>query len=75
MMDVLVGSIDCAPGERFSVYLRTVRGRRVVSFEISGIGNERPDSVTQLGVAELDKLQPLICGAVVRAEDERRGAR
>jgi hypothetical protein len=75
MMDVLVGSIDGAPGERFSVYLRTVRGRRVVSFEVSGKGNEMPDSVMQLSVADLGKLQPLICGAVVRAEDEQRGAR
>jgi hypothetical protein len=74
-MDVLVGSIDSSPGERFSVYLRTVRGRRMVSFEVSGIGNEIPDNVTELSVADLGKLQPLICGAVVRAEDERRGAR
>jgi hypothetical protein len=75
MMDVLVGSIDSASGERFSIYLRTVCGRRVVSFEVSGKGNEMPDNVTQLSVAELGKLQPLICGAVVRVEDERRGAR
>ena len=75
MMDVLVGTIDCASGERFSVYLRSVRGRRVISFEVSGRGNEVPDGVTQLSVADLGKLQPLLCGAIVRAEDERRGAR
>lgn len=75
MTDVLVGTIDGVPGEHFAVYLRTVRGKRVASFEVSGDGDEAANHVTQLSVSELAKLQPLIVGAIVRAEDERRGPR
>jgi hypothetical protein len=75
MMDVLVGKIETSPGERLEIYLRTVRGQRVVSFEtiVSGEPSDQPG--TRLSVADLGKLQPLIGSAVVRAEDERRGAR
>jgi hypothetical protein len=75
MMDVLVGKIETSPGERVEIYLRTVRGRRVVSFETVSGGEPSNESGTKIGVADLGKLQPLIVSAVVRAEDERRGAR
>jgi hypothetical protein len=75
MIDVLVGKIETSPGERVEIYLRTVRGRRVVSFETVSGGEPSTESGTKIGVADLGKLQPLIVSAVVRAEDERRGAR
>lgn len=33
MIDVLVGKFESGLGERVEIYLRTVHGRRVVSFE------------------------------------------
>jgi hypothetical protein len=75
MMDVLVGKIETGPGERVEIYLRTVRGQRVVSFETVAGGESSSESGTKIGVAHLGKLLPLIGSAVVRAEDEQRGAR
>jgi hypothetical protein len=75
MMDVLVGKIETGPGERIEIYLRTVRGQRVVSFETIVGGEPSDQPGTRLNVADLGKLQPLIGSAVVRAEDEQRGAR
>jgi hypothetical protein len=75
MIDVLVGKIETSPGERVEIYLRTVRGHRVVSFETVSGGEPSTESGTKIGVADLGKLQPLIARAVVRAEDEQRGVR
>jgi hypothetical protein len=75
MIDVLVGKIEISPGERVEIYLRTVRGQRVVSFETVSGGEPSNESGTKIAVAHLGKLQPLIMSAVVRAEDEQRGAR
>jgi hypothetical protein len=73
-LDVLIGKIQTSPGECVEIYLRTIRGERVVSFETVTNG-ERSEGSTQIGVAHLGRLQPLIMSAVVRAEDEQRGAR
>jgi hypothetical protein len=75
MMDVLVGKIETGSGERVEIYLRTVHGRRVVSFETTVHGEPSNAPGTKFSIADLGKLQPLIMGAVVRAEDEQRGAR
>jgi hypothetical protein len=75
MMDVLVGKIETGAGERIEIYLRTIHGRRVVSFETTVGGEPSIQPGTRFTVADLGKLQPLIGSAVVRAEDERRGAR
>jgi hypothetical protein len=73
-LDVLIGKIQTSPGECVEIYLRTIRGERVISFETLAHG-ERAKDGTQIGVAHLGKLQPLIGSAVVRAEDEQRSAR
>jgi len=75
MIDVLVGKIEAGPGDRVEIYLRTVRGKRVVSFETITCGEPSTESGIKLSVVDLGKLQPLIARAVVRAEDEQRGAR
>jgi hypothetical protein len=75
MIDVLVGKIETSPGERVEIYLRTVCGKRVVSFETVVGGEPSTESGIKLSVVDLGKLQPLIMSAVVRAEDERRGPR
>ena len=75
MMDVLVGKIESGPGERVEVYLRTVHGRRVVSFETVIHGEPSSQPGTRFSVADIGKLQPLIGSAIVRAEDELRGGR
>lgn len=75
MIDVLVGKFESGPGERVEVYLRTVHGRRVVSFETTIGGEPSNQPGIRFSVADLGKLQPLIGTAVCRAEDEQRGAR
>jgi hypothetical protein len=75
MMDVLVGKIESGPGERVEIYLRTVHGKRVVSFETIVRGEPSNEPGTRFSVADLGKLQPLIGTAIVKAEDEQRGAR
>jgi hypothetical protein len=72
MIDVLVGKIETGLGERVEIYLRTVRGQRVVSLETIVHGEPSNQPGTTFSAADLVKLQPLIGSAVVRAEDERR---
>jgi hypothetical protein len=60
MIDVLVGKIEISPGERIEIYLRTVRGQRVVSFETVSGGEASSESGTKIAVAHLGKLQPLL---------------
>jgi hypothetical protein len=74
-LDVLIGKIETRPGEGVEIYLRTIHGERVVSFETVAHGEPSDQPGTRLRVADLVKLQPLIGSAVVRAEDEQRGAR
>jgi hypothetical protein len=74
-LDVLIGKIETRPGERVEIYLRTIRGERVISLETIAHGEPSDQPGTRLSVADLVKLQPLIGSAVVRAEDEQRGAR
>jgi hypothetical protein len=75
MTDALIGKIETGPGERVDIYLRTIQGRRVVSLETIVHGKPSSEPGTRFSVADLGKLQPLIGTAVVRAEDEQRGAR
>jgi hypothetical protein len=75
VIDVLVGKVEAGPSERVEVYLRTIHGRRVVSFETIVGGEPSNEPGTRFSVADLGKLQPLIGGAILRAEDEQRGAR
>jgi hypothetical protein len=74
-LDVLIGKIETRPGERVEIYLRTIRGERVISFETIMHGEPSDQPGTRLRVGDLVKLQPLIGSAIVRAEDEQRGAR
>jgi hypothetical protein len=74
-LDVLIGKIETRSGERVDIYLRTIQGRRVVSFETMVDGEPSSQPGTRFSVADLGKLQPLIATAVCRAEDEQRGAR
>jgi hypothetical protein len=75
MMDVLVGKFESGPSERVEIYLRSIGARRVVSFETIVHGEPSNQPGTRFSVADIGKLQPLIGSAVVRAEDEQRGAR
>ena len=75
MIDVLVGKFESGLGERVEVYLRTIHGRRVVTFETIVRGEPSNEPGTRFSVADLGKLQPLIGGAILRGEDEQRGAR
>jgi hypothetical protein len=75
MIDVLVGKFEGLPGEQVEIYLRTVRGLRVVSIETTVGGEPSDEPGVRFNVADLGKLQPLIGTAVVRAHDEQHGAR